>query len=502
MQTRDVLGTRYRLDQRIASGGMGDVWAARDELLGRRVALKLLHPNLAADEGFRRRFRAEAKAVARLSHPGIVAVYDYGEDTDAAYLAMELVDGEPLSAVIRRHGRLDPTATMSIVAQTADALGAAHAEGLVHRDVKPANLLLRPDGHVKVTDFGIVRATDLSTMTRDGSVLGTVAYMSPEQVRGDRATAASDLYALGVVAYECLTGSRPYRGGESIAVALAHLRDPVPPLPADVPLGVRQLVRRMLSKDPAARPAPAGSVARAARRLAAGGGASTALAAVAAPDGEGSVDDDVAAATNVAVGGHDAGPPTEPLPRDHGPGGPTDAVALAGLAEPRTMAIPPSRPVVFRQGTPRRQWAAVAAISGAALLVALVAAAVAGTAVPARSTVALPQLRGTALGVAEHRLAELGLHPSPWREDPTPSGTVVGERPVAGTTVPRGSAVTLVVRAPVVRRTTTTTVAPTTTQPVTTQPATTQPAPASGPPGGGPPHGPPPGHGPPHGHRR
>lgn len=491
MQTKDVLGTRYRLDQRIAVGGMGDVWAARDELLGRQVALKLLHPNLAADDEFRRRFRAEAKTAARLSHPGIVAVYDYGEDPDAAYLAMELVDGEPLSALIRRRGRLDPAETMSLVAQAAEALAAAHTEGLVHRDVKPANLLLRTDGRLKVTDFGIVRAADTSTLTRDGTVFGTVAYMSPEQVRGERATAASDIYSLGVVAYECLSGTRPYIGAESIAVALGHLHDPVPPLPDDVPEGVRRLVLRMLEKNPGDRPASAGAVANSAKRLAADGDATWALGglggaaadlAESGPPGEG------------ATGRYEAGPPTVLLSQAWDPDERSESMALAGLAEPHTMALPLPRPATFRTGSPQRQWASVAAVTAAALVVALLfAAAFSGGPTPAKPGVVLPPLRGMTLATAEQRLASLGLHATLSPGSPSPLDLVVGEHPSAGHRVKRGSGVELTLRAPVVHTTTTTTAPSHPAPPSPAKPAAPGPPPA-GPPGhvstGGPPgHG-------------
>lgn len=494
MQTKDVLGARYRLDQRIAVGGMGDVWAAQDELLGRQVALKLLHPNLAADDDFRRRFRAEAKTAARLSHPGIVAVYDYGEDADAAFLAMELVDGEALNTVIRRRGRLDPAETMSLVAQTAEALAAAHEEGLVHRDIKPANLLLRPDGRLKVTDFGIVRAADTSTLTQDGTVFGTVAYMSPEQVRGERATAASDLYSLGVVAYECLTGSRPYIGGESIAVALAHLHDPVPPLPADVPSGVGRLVRQMLEKDPSDRPSSASAVAQTARRLAADGDATWALG-----DLGGSLADVVDGAGPVgAASRYEADPPTEQLSHDWELDHRSESIALAGLAEPHTMAFTPLRPspLVFRPVPANRQWAPVAAISAAALLLAVLIAAAfsGGAAAPTRTGVALPQLRGMTLGAAEHELSHLGLRAYFGPGDPSPADVVVGERPAAGARVPPGSRVDLTVRTPLTHRTTATTGTTATTAPAhhVTPPASPPPA---GPPGGGGP----PGHGGGHG---
>ncbi|MDA8311814.1 MAG: protein kinase [Actinomycetota bacterium] len=506
MQTKDLVGTRYRLDQRIASGGMGDVWAARDELLGRQIALKLLHPHLAAEQGFLQRFRAEAQAAARLSHPGIVAVYDYGEEPGTAYLAMELVDGDPLSAVIRQRGRLSAEEALHVVSQTAEALAAAHAEGLVHRDVKPANILLCPDGRVKVTDFGIVRAMDTPTVTKDGTVFGTVAYMSPEQVRGERVTAASDLYSLGVVAYECLSGSRPYHGGESIAVALAHLHDPVPPLPADVPAGVRRLVLGMLEKRPRARPASAGAVAEAARRLAGAGEAPWARGGVRAASPQGGVDGSQAA-EQTAPG--EFGLPTQPFARDAGSGHTTRAVTLPGLAEPQTKAMaPPPRPTVLRPGTAERRWARLATVCAGALLLALLLAATfsggGGGGVRARPEVTVPRLQGVALGDAEHQLEALGLHPVLGTGDPSPSAIVVGEQPSAGTRVPRGSKVRLVVRASTVRQTTTDTTSSASATTRSAPPGATTPGPTpppKGPPGGdGPPghSGGPPGRG--HGH--
>jgi eukaryotic-like serine/threonine-protein kinase len=477
MQTKDVLGARYRLDQRIAVGGMGDVWAARDELLGRRVALKLLHPNLAADDGLRRRFRTEAKAAARLSHPGIVAVYDYGEDPDGTYLAMELVDGEPLSLVIRRRGRLAPTETMSLVSQTASALAAAHAEGLVHRDIKPANLLVRPDGIVKVTDFGIVRAADSPTLTREGTVLGTVAYMSPEQVRGEEIGPMSDIYSLGVVAYECLCGTRPYRGEESIAVALAHLHDPVPPLPTDIPVSVRRLVLRMLQKEAPARPDSAAAVAETARSLLTDRETTLALAGI----GELPADEatkDGAVRRDGSTDPKGVSTPTGQLSRDQGS---TGALALAGLAEPPTMPLSPVRPVAFRTTTPPRHWSAVAAVVASALVVGVLFAAFPSSP-STRPTVALPQLRGVSLAAAEHRLAAIGVRASTGYEDPSPADVVLAELPAAGSRVPFGATVTLTVRVPVAHHTT----------PPTSHPA---PAPTGAAPKTQQPPGPPPNHG-------
>jgi len=264
-----VLDNRYRLDGRIAAGGMGEVWRGHDQTLGRPVAVKLLRPEYASDESFLVRFRGEARHAARLSHPGVASVYDYGEvatadDYPTAYLVMELVEGEPLSAMLHREKRLSPERMLDILGQAADALQAAHALGVVHRDVKPGNLLLRPDGAVKVTDFGIARAVDAAPLTATGIMMGTAYYVSPEQASGRPVTPASDVYSLGVVAYECLAGRRPFDDRNPIVVVMAHQQDTPPPLPADVPYQVRALVESAMAKDPNRRPSSAGAFARSA----------------------------------------------------------------------------------------------------------------------------------------------------------------------------------------------------------------------------------------------
>ncbi|WP_148615466.1 serine/threonine protein kinase [Nocardioides rubriscoriae] len=248
---------RYRLDSRIATGGMGEVWRATDTTLGREVAVKLLKAEYADDPVFRSRFETEARHAAALHHPGVAAVYDVGERgaTDGSphprpFLVMELVEGQPLSALIGAGRDLDPTAVRDLLAQTGDALGAAHRAGIVHRDVKPANLMVTPTGQVKVTDFGIARAADGVGITRTGAVMGTPQYLSPEQAEGRPATAASDVYALGVVAFECLAGRRPFDAESPVATALAHIREPVPSLPARVPADLAAVVTRALSKRP------------------------------------------------------------------------------------------------------------------------------------------------------------------------------------------------------------------------------------------------------------
>jgi serine/threonine-protein kinase len=262
------LGGRYRLDERIAGGGMGDVWRGTDEVLGRTVAVKILLPALLDEPGFAERFRGEARTMATVNHPGVVDVYDYGSDQQLAFLVMEYVEGDALSRTLSRVGRLTPARTMALVAQAADALQAAHANGIVHRDVKPGNLLVRPNGTLVLTDFGIARSALVGQLTVAGAVLGTASYISPEQAAGATATAASDIYALGVVAYQCLSGHRPFDGATPLEIAMKHVRDTPRPLPGDIPPAVRAIVERALAKDPNARWPTAAAMAAVARQAA------------------------------------------------------------------------------------------------------------------------------------------------------------------------------------------------------------------------------------------
>jgi serine/threonine-protein kinase len=256
-----VLGGRYVLGPRIASGGMADVWEATDTTLSRGVAVKVMRPDLGHEQMFALRFRDEAVHSAALLHTNIATVFDYGEDDGLAYLVMERVEGWPLSQEIRERGPLHPDRVVSVIGQAALALGVAHEARVVHRDVKPANILVREDGLVKLTDFGIARALDASGHTRMGEMLGTPHYLSPEQALGEPATGASDLYALGVVAHEMLSGKRPFDGGTPVATALRHVHEPPPPLPAGVPESLAHVIEDLLAKDPADRPPNARAVA-------------------------------------------------------------------------------------------------------------------------------------------------------------------------------------------------------------------------------------------------
>ncbi|WP_029291977.1 serine/threonine-protein kinase [Cellulomonas sp. HZM] len=249
-----ALGGRYRLVKQIAVGGMGEVWEGYDESLARSVAVKVLKSEFAGDRGFLDRFRTEARNSASLSHPNIASLFDYGEQDGSGFLVMELVGGEPLSDLLEREPVLSTRRLLPILAQTARGLHAAHEAGVVHRDVKPGNILLGRGGRVKITDFGVSLARGQMVMTATGMVMGTAQYLSPEQAVGKAATPLSDLYSLGIIAYEALVGHRPFTGPTAVDIAVAHVNNPVPPLPATVDRDLADLVTRLLAKDPAKRP--------------------------------------------------------------------------------------------------------------------------------------------------------------------------------------------------------------------------------------------------------
>ncbi|GAB3615603.1 hypothetical protein GCM10027416_01600 [Okibacterium endophyticum] len=311
-----TFGGRYELESRIAIGGMGEVWQATDLVIGRTVAIKILKDEYLGDPNFLERFRSEARHAALVNHEGIANVFDYGEEEGSAFLVMELVPGEALSTVLEREQVLPTDRVLDIVAQTARALQAAHAAGLVHRDIKPGNLLITPDNRVKITDFGIARIADQVPLTATGQVMGTVQYLSPEQASGHPASPATDIYSLGIVAYESLAGKRPFTGESQVAIAMAQINEMPPDLPATVPEPVRALVLSMIAKKPSDRPSSTAHVARAAEALRRGDVAAATAAVPAIAGG-------LTAATTVMASGSD------------------DAVTtLLGAGEPPTTTAP------------------------------------------------------------------------------------------------------------------------------------------------------------------
>ena len=447
------LDRRYQLDSRIGVGGHGEVWRGSDQVLGRPVAIKLLHAGYAQHPETLARFRAEARHAGALSHEGIAHVYDYCEPDppDPPFLVMELVDGPSLAGVLAAEGPMDPVRAMDIVAQMAAALHAAHLAGLVHRDVKPGNVLLTGSGTVKIADFGLAYAAGSAPITTTGILVGTPGYLAPERVGGARATLASDLYSLGVVAYECLAGAPPF-DGIPMEVALAHRDRPLPPLPAAVPPEVAALVTELTVKDPAARPRSAGDVARRAAWL---------RDSIAAGPGAGALDQRDQPGDTTTI----ADEPLDSLPAGAGslsgePGGfadepPGGRPGAAG--EHPTLSLGPMRR--WRPAGRARAGVVLAAAGVLAALLALALASALGSGVPDRSAAQPSVASGPASPVAQsvevsagsligrpvsavvRQLRELGLTVRVrWRpSDRQPAGMVLSVRPSGQ--VPAGSLV-------------------------------------------------------------
>jgi len=249
-----VYGGRYRLESLVATGGMGEVWQAHDEIILRSVAIKILKQEYMSDPGFLERFRTEARLAAMVNHEGIANVFDYGEDSGSAYLVMELVPGESLAKILEREKTLPGERVLDIISQTARALQAAHESGMVHRDIKPGNLLITPDNQVKITDFGIARVADQVSLTATGQVMGTVQYLAPEQATGKGSSPSTDIYSLGIVAYEAVAGKRPFTGASQMEIAMAQINDLPPALPDTVAKPIADLILKCLEKKPGARP--------------------------------------------------------------------------------------------------------------------------------------------------------------------------------------------------------------------------------------------------------
>jgi hypothetical protein len=429
------IGGRYRLTAPLGEGGMSTLWRAVDQQLDREVAVKILRPQYSADPGFAARFRQEARSVASLTHPNIVSVYDYGTDAEGTtqYIVMQLVEGRDLAAILKERGRISTDDAVQVAIAVASALEAAHRRGIVHRDVKPGNILITDEGDVKVTDFGIARAVSEASMTVTGTTLGSVHYFSPEQARGDEVTGRSDVYALGIVLYEMLTGHRPFEGDSAAGVALKRLTENPPrPMVAGQPLppGLEAILRRALEREPDKRFPDAGSFAEALR--------SWSKDPTSVPAG-------LVGAVPAAAPTPAAGEPTVYVPPPVAR--PSDRAPYAG--PPRQQA----KRVERRQGQPWWFWLlallAVVLLGIIGFLGAQILSAINPGASPSPSaqTFALPNWVGQPIAQVRNDANQRGLH---LNEDSANSDTVAVDRvistaPTAGSPVSRGDTVNVVI---------------------------------------------------------
>ena len=479
----NVLGGRYRLLELLGQGGMATIYRARDNELDRDVAVKLLRPEYERDPEFGTRFRQEARAAGSLNHPNIVSVYDYGHDPAGTYIVMELIDGEDLAAVLRRTGALPPRQAARLAYDVASALAAAHARGIVHRDIKPGNVLVSRDGRVKVTDFGIARAVADAQLTTPGLTLGSVHYFSPEQARGEPTTATSDVYSLGIVLYELLTGRRPWTGDSPAAIAMARLSGATPS-PASVRTGVPPtldaIVRRAMARDPAQRYRSAAEMADALDSFL----ADRAPAAAAAP-GFGTA----AAAGAIAGAGMAAGEAAHggaaAVTRAAEPVSP--ATVASGVARPNPGGVPytpdayvrdyePPRPYEpprgrYSEPPPRRPrdrgyddgydddrggtspWVWISALLALAILAVvgfLVFRLLAGPGTPPVEKVTLPSFINKTFDQGRVDASRIGITLEITSNDPAstkPPNTILTQDPKAGEIVDKGSTVSVTVSA-------------------------------------------------------
>jgi eukaryotic-like serine/threonine-protein kinase len=419
-----LIDERYRVLSRLGSGGMADVYLVEDQQLGRKVALKLLHDRFAADPDFVERFRREAQSAAGLQHPNVVGIYDRGRFGDTYYIAMEYLPGRSLKQLIRQEAPLDPVRAIDITIQILKAARFAHRRGVIHRDLKPHNVIVDDADQAKVTDFGIARA-GASDMTETGSIMGTAQYLSPEQAQGHSVTAASDLYSVGVVLYEMLTGRLPFEGDAAVTIALKHVSEaPVPPsqINPSVAPELEQVVMWTLNKNPADRPSDADQLigtlenARAVIQSGAAGQHTASMAAVIAAAGGGAAGAAAAAAL--------VGPPVFPQPATNGAGELTD---------------PPHEPEENRN-----RWIPWVAAVIVALLIAGAATAAYFLSRPKQRTV--PAVTGEQLNTARTVVQDSGFSVEAIRvPNNRAAGLVIGENPGAGTRADKGSTVTLTV---------------------------------------------------------